>query len=95
MIKPNVLLYPYESRSWGKLLLIAASNAEIKNRVGYQHSSITPRHLALKILKDDQSEKELPTKIITVGKVTYDWLKLNAPAVSGKLVLGGNFIRLR
>ena len=51
VIKPNVLLYPFESRSWEKLLLIAASNAEIKNRVGYQHSSITPRHLALKIIK--------------------------------------------
>jgi len=94
-IKPKVLLYPFENRSWEKLLLIAAGNAGIKNRIGYQHSSITPRHFALKILKNDQSDNELPEKIITVGKVTYDWLKLNAPAVSDRLVLGGSLRRIQ
>lgn len=94
-IKPNTLLYPFENRSWEKLLLRSAYVNGTKYRVGYQHSSITPRHLALEVKENELDRFEIPTKIITTGKFTYDWLKSKSPLLSSKLVSGGSLRKVK
>ena len=94
-VNPSSVLYPFENRSWEKLLLRSAYAAGVKNTVGYQHSSITERHLALKILENELDSKDLPFKIITTGQVTYEWLKHNSPAISKKLICGGSLRKVK
>jgi hypothetical protein len=94
-LSPSSVLYPFENRSWEKLLLRSAYVAGVKNTVGYQHSSITERHLALKILENELDSKDLPFKVITTGQVTYDWLKHNSPAISKKLICGGSLRKVK
>lgn len=94
-LSPSKILYPFENRSWEKLLLHSAYETGIKNTTGYQHSSITERHLALKVLDHELSSKDLPLKIITSGQVTLDWLKLHSPGIAKKLICGGSLRKVR
>ncbi len=94
-LSPGTVLYPFENRSWEKLLLHSAHEAGIKNTIGYQHSSITERHLALKILDNDLDSKDLPLKIITSGQVTFKWLKRHSPAIAKKLICGGSLRKVK
>jgi hypothetical protein len=94
-LSPSTILYPFENRSWEKLLLHSAYEVGIKNTIGYQHSSITERHLALKILDNELKPKDLPLKIITSGQVTLEWLKLHSPAIAKKLICGGSLRKVK
>lgn len=94
-LSPSTILYPFENRSWEKLLLHSAYEVGIKNTIGYQHSSITERHLALKILVNELRPKDLPLKIITSGQVTLEWLKLHSPAIAKKLICGGSLRKVK
>lgn len=95
VLKPSTLVYPFENRSWEKLLLRSAYDAQCSVTVGYQHSSITPRHLSLKISKTEFNSKELPNKIITVGRVTFNWLKKNSPLIADRLIIGGSLRKVQ
>lgn len=95
ILKPSILVYPFENRSWEKLLLLSAYEAKCSKTIGYQHSSITPRHLSLKISKREFNAKECPNKIITVGRFTFDWLKSNSPAIADRLVIGGSLRKIK
>jgi hypothetical protein len=95
ILKPSILVYPFENRSWEKLLLLSAYEAECSKTIGYQHSSITPRHLSLKISKREFNAKECPNKIITVGRFTFNWLKSNSPAIAERLVIGGSLRKIK
>ena len=66
------IIYPFENKSLEKLLLLGLSS-NIKT-IGYQHSSITPRHLSFKLSKREIKITPLPDKIITLGKITHKWL---------------------
>ena len=89
--RPRVLVFPFENRSWEKALLLAARDAGVRKVVGYQHSSITPRHLAFEIPAD--SLQPLPDQVITVGEVTAQWLRDRAPALAGRLSVGTSLRR--
>lgn len=89
-LKPRVLVYPFENRAWEKSLLAAARAAGVPRTVGFQHSSITPRHLGFEI---DTASAPTPDCIIAVGGVTADWLRRAAPALAGRIVVGASLRR--
>ena len=66
------ILYPFENKSIEKLILLGIEN-KIKT-IGYQHSSITERHLSFQLLKNELEVNPLPDKIVTIGKVTRKWI---------------------
>ena len=66
------IIYPFENKPLEKLLLISLSN-KIRT-VGYQHSSITRRHLSYLLSKEEINITPLPHKIVTLGKITQKWL---------------------
>ncbi len=66
------IIYPFENKSLEKLLLLGLS-PNIK-KIGYQHSSITPRHLSFLLSKTEILKTPLPDKIITLGGITEKWL---------------------
>lgn len=68
-IRPDAFVYPFENRNWEKRLARVAHNAGVRS-VGYQHSSVTPRHLAFGLAEDTVRRDELPDAIVTVGPVT-------------------------
>jgi hypothetical protein len=67
-LKPRVLVYPFENRSWEKNLLEAARRHGVERCVGYQHSSLTPRHLAFS--GSAQAPGPTPDLVLTCGEVT-------------------------
>lgn len=87
--RPKVLVYPFENRAWEKSLVTAARAAGVGRVVGYQHSSITPRHLAF----ERTADSPLPDCIVTVGTVTMQWLREHAPALGERLVEGASLRR--
>ena len=74
--KPAILIYPYENKSLEKLLLLGMRMANAVCRfVGYQHTSITPRHTTLLFAEGEASKTPLADKILTVGDITRDYLE--------------------
>ena len=87
-LRPRVLVFPYENRAWEKSLIAAARAAGVARVVGYQHSSITPRHLAF-----ETAAGPLPDAVVTVGSVTAQWLRERAPALAGRILEGASLRR--
>lgn len=74
--EPKTFIYPYENKSLEKMILIGINDAEYKPVVmGFQHSSITPRHITLLFRPEEATYTPLPDKIITVGKITREYLE--------------------
>lgn len=90
MLKPRVLVFPFENRAWEKTLLAAARAAGVPRTVGFQHSSITPRHLGFEM---DMVAAQVPDCVITVGGVTADWLRRAAPPLAPRIVVGASLRR--
>ena len=86
-MRPEVLVYPFENRSWEKHLL-AAAHARGVRCIAYQHSSITPRHLALHVAAGEIAAEHLPDRVVTVGAYATSLLADLAPALSGRLETG-------
>ncbi|MGH8616780.1 MAG: hypothetical protein ACREUW_03750 [Burkholderiales bacterium] len=87
--QPALLVYPYENKSLEKLLLSAVREASPGTSVcGYQHSSITPRHLTLLFAPGEAAATPLPDRIVTAGTVTRDYLAQHGHYPSGLLVAG-------
>ena len=80
------LIYPFENKSLEKCMLIGL--AGLIETVGYQHSSITPRHFSFLMGKKEIKVTPLPDKIITSGLVTYNWLRIKGNFPSEKLSIG-------
>ncbi|MBK78286.1 MAG: hypothetical protein CMC88_04165 [Flavobacteriaceae bacterium] len=78
--KLETLIYPFENKSLEKLMNLGFNN-KIKT-IGYQHSSITPRHFNFILNNDERNLFPLPNKVVTIGEVTKRWLikKCNFPA---------------
>tara|TARA_B100000989_G_scaffold298527_1_gene288275 strand:+ start:1799 stop:3478 length:1680 start_codon:yes stop_codon:yes gene_type:complete len=66
------IIYPFENKPMEKFLSLGLSN-KIK-KIGYQHTSITPSHLSFQFSKTEINKTPLPDKIVTVGKITKNWL---------------------
>ena len=90
-LKPRVLVFPFENRAWEKSLLAAARAAGVPRTVGFQHSSITPRHLGFEMTEG--SAAPMPDCVITVGGVTADWLRRAAAPLASRLVVGASLRR--
>lgn len=92
-VEAKTVLFPFENRTWEKHLIHTFREAKHSRIVGYQHSSITPRHLSLKQTSNVVSIA--PDKVITVGEVTREWLSREAPALKNKIVIGGSLRRIK
>jgi len=76
LCKPRVLMYPFENKSLEKMIILGVNNFHQKPElVGFQHSSITPRHITLLFRQGEVKYTPLPDKIITVGSVTKKYLE--------------------
>jgi hypothetical protein len=92
---PKVFLYPFENKSLEKMLLLGVNHSQHKVKVlGYQHTAITPRHSTLFFRQREAACTPLPDKIVTVGKITKDYLEQvgNYPA---KIFTTGAALRQR
>jgi hypothetical protein len=69
-LEPRVLVYPFENRSWEKNLLDAARRHGVERCVGYQHSSLTPRHLAFSGAPNAPVTGPVPDLVVTCGEIT-------------------------
>ena len=89
---PKVLIYPFENKSIEKMILLGISDASNKPKtIGYQHTSITPRHSTFLFKPGEAGHTPLPDKIITVGKVTRNYLEILGNYPPGIFVTGCAF----
>ncbi len=87
--QPQWLLYPFEGKSLEKMLLLAARIASPRTRtVGYQHTSITPRHATLILAQREAEATPLPERVVTVGEVTRRYLEAYGRYPSSLFVTG-------
>jgi len=90
-LRPRVVVYPFENRAWEKSLLAAARAAGVARTVGFQHSSITPRHLGFEMAEG--SAAPIPDCVVSVGGVTADWLRRAAPPLASRIIVGASLRR--
>lgn len=87
--RPEKLIYPYENKSLEKMLILgirqAASDCSL---VGYQHTSITPRHTTMLFADGEAAHTPLPDRIITAGEVTRRYLEQHGNYPTGIFVTG-------
>jgi hypothetical protein len=89
-LKPNRIIYPFENKSLEKMLLLGARAADPRLAlVGYQHTSITPRHTTLLFAEGEAAATPLPERVITAGEVTCRYLEEHGRYPRGFLVSGG------
>lgn len=88
-VSPQVIVYPFENRTWEKHLL-AEAYAQGVRRVAYQHSSITPRHLAFVIGRGEIANVHLPDRVITVGLYTAGLLRGRAQPLATRIAIGAS-----
>lgn len=87
-LRPQTVMFPLECRTWEKHLVAACRDGRVRCSIGYQHSSITPRHLAFRLDQDPAGGRDLPDRIITCGEVTADWLAGRLPGLAGRVTTG-------
>lgn len=89
-LKPNRIIYPFENKSLEKLLLLGSRAADASVPIiGYQHTSITPRHTTLLFAEWEAAATPLPERVITAGGVTRRYLEEHGRYPPGLLVEGG------
>lgn len=87
--RPAVFLYPFENKTLEKLLLLGLREVNPGGRVvGYQHTSVTPRHTTLLFGPGEAERTPLPDLIVTTGEVTRDYLEANGRYPAGLLKAG-------
>jgi hypothetical protein len=73
---PKRVLYPFENKSLEKLLLRGVRESCPTCRiVGYQHTSITPRHTTFQLTENEAKATPLPDLVVTAGDVTRHHLE--------------------
>lgn len=87
--RPTKLVYPYECKSLEKMLILGIRQAIPECRLlGYQHTSITPRHTTLLFSPGEAACAPLPDKIITAGEVTRLYLEQHGNYPAGIFITG-------
>jgi len=86
-LKPKAVVYPFENRSWEKHLLRAARRNGARC-IGYQHSSLTPRHLAFSGAAGLTGMNDLPDTIITCGEITAERIRKEFPQARTLVTVG-------
>jgi hypothetical protein len=87
-LKPKAVVYPFENRSWEKNLLRAARRNGVARCVGYQHSSLTPRHLAFSSAAGLSGMDDLPDTILTCGEITAARIRTEIPQARTLVTVG-------
>jgi hypothetical protein len=87
-LRPELLLYPYENKSLEKMLLLGIRARPGVRAVGYQHTSITPRHVTLLLAPGEAAVTPLPDRVVTVGEVSLRYLERHGNYPAGLLVEG-------
>jgi hypothetical protein len=88
-MRPAVFLYPFENKTLEKLLLLGLREGNPGGRiVGYQHTSVTPRHTTLLFGPGEAERTPLPDVVVTTGEVTRDYLEANGRYPAGLLNAG-------
>ena len=81
--------YPYENRSWEKMLNIGVKRASPATRmVGYQHASITLSHTNFALGCQESGIIPLPDVIMTTGPIVRDRLEREGNYPQGVLKVG-------
>jgi surface carbohydrate biosynthesis protein (TIGR04326 family) len=79
-------LYPYENRSWEKMLLLGIRSVSPQTQmVGYQHASIALIHTNFLLGVEEAKVTPLPDTILTTGEVVKRWLEREGNYLSGML----------
>lgn len=86
-VKPRSIVIPFEFRAWERVLAGAARVLGI-DIVGYQHSSLTPRHLCLLDPAADWRPGVLPDRIVSCGEITAERLQPLAGTVQIRVLAG-------
>jgi hypothetical protein len=87
-LRPQTVMFPLEFRTWEKHLVAACRSEGVRCSIGYQHSSITPRHLAFRLEEDPAGGRYLPDRVITCGEVTARWLAGRLPGFAPRITPG-------
>jgi hypothetical protein len=93
-LNPSTLVFPFENRSWEKKLVLSAKLQGVTKCVGYQHSSLTKRHLAFEMVDNEKVRSFMPDLILTVGNVTADYLRALSPLYGERMVVLGSLRRV-
>lgn len=80
--KAETIYYPFENRSWEKMVILACRERSVRTRlIGYQHTIITLKNLCYYLEEGEHTEIPMPDAIITVGEITRDTMRRwNFPA---------------
>jgi hypothetical protein len=85
----KALIYPYENKSLEKALLLGVRAGKPSIEVvGYQHTSITPRHVTLLFEPGEAEITPLPDRIVTVGEITRRYLERHGCYPTGIFATG-------
>jgi hypothetical protein len=88
--QPKVMMYPFENKSLEKMILLAVKNSKNSVKtVGYQHTSITPKHSTLLFSSGEAACTPLPDSILTVGEITKNYLENFGYYPPGIFIQGG------
>ncbi len=69
------VIYPFENRSWEKMILSAVrENPDHPEAWGYQHAVLTPKHLNFILENGEGVWTPLPERILTMGEVSRQWM---------------------
>lgn len=72
----NALYYPFENRSWEKMVVTAFRKNSPKTRItGYIHTVITPKHLNFFMEEDEYGDIPGPDRIVANGEITREIMK--------------------
>lgn len=84
---PRIVVLPYEARAWERSLVRQARASRVPS-IGYQHSSLTPRHHAVLARPARESADWVPDRILCCGEVTAERLAGVGSAYQGRLHVG-------
>ncbi|MFH1190093.1 MAG: hypothetical protein V1682_05315 [Candidatus Omnitrophota bacterium] len=74
--KPAAIYYPFENRSWEKMVVMACRERSEKTKlIGYQHTIIALKNLCYYLEEGEHAEIPMPDMVITVGEVTNNIMR--------------------
>lgn len=75
-IRISHCLYPFENRSWEKMLIMGLRDGSPSSRlVGYQHAAVTLGHTNFILIDGEASVLPLPDAVLTTGEITKGWFE--------------------
>lgn len=80
----GVIIYPFEAKALERMLIEGIRDCSGKWEItGYQHTSITRRHLTFFLANGESDATPLPDRVLTVGNITRRFLEENCNYPNG------------